>query len=129
MKKTVLVMAMAGIAMMFFVGCASIQTAQKFNGQKIDLNAAQEVAHINGDNWGIYCLWIPLFAGSTEKIGSVEFLGADNVKVGPVVDLVTAESKKMGATKTLDIQSSASSSYIPPVFFFKEVQVSGNAVK
>lgn len=120
---------MAGIAMVLLAGCASVQTAEKFNGQKIDLNGTQEVAHINGGNWGIYCLWIPLFAGSTEKVGSIEFLGNDNVKVGPVVDLVTAKSKEMKATKTLDLVSSTSSMYIFPVFFLKEVQVSGNAVK
>ena len=129
MKKTMMVMAMAGVAMMIFSGCASVQTAKNFNGQKIDLNSTQEVAHINGDNWGVYCLWIPLFAGSTEKVGSMDFLGNDNVKVAPVVEMVTAESKKLGAVKTLDLNSHATSSYIPPVFFLKEVQVSGNAVK
>ena len=133
MKKVMLSMVVAVVAMIILAGCASIQTAQKFNGEKIDLNNSQEVAHINGDNWGFYFLWIPLIAGSTDKIGTTEFLGDDTVKVEPVVDMVTKKSKEMGATKTLDLVSSAQSMMLPfpfPfLFYIKEVQVSGNAVK
>jgi len=132
MKKTMAVL-VAGIAMLSLVGCASIQTAQKFNSEKIDLNGAQEVAHINGSTWGFYLLWIPLITGSTDDVGSISFLGPDYVKVEPVVDMVTRKSKEMGATKTLDLVSSTGGMMLPfpfPfLFYINEVQVSGNAVK
>ncbi|MEM4248236.1 MAG: hypothetical protein QXH80_03130, partial [Candidatus Nanoarchaeia archaeon] len=127
------VMSAAVISMIILAGCASVQKATKFNGQKIDEDKSQEVAHINVDNWGLYFLWIPLAAGSTDSVGTTEWLGKDTVKVEPVVDVLTRESKNIGATKTLDIVSSTNSMMIPfpfPfLFYLKEVQVSGNAVK
>ena len=133
MKKTMMVTAMAVIAMVVLAGCASIQTAKNFNGQKIDVDKSQEVAHINADNWGFYFLWVPLIAGSTDNIGSAEFLGADTVKLDPVVVMLTKKSKTMGATRTVDLVSSVNSMMFPLpfpfLFYIKEVQVSGNAVR
>ncbi len=133
MKKTMMSMAVAALAMAILAGCASVQTATKFNSQKIDEAKSPELAHINVNNWGFYFLSTPLIAGSTDKVGEFEFFGNDTVKVEPVVDVLTKESKKLNATKTLDIVSSANSMMLPfpfPfLFYIKDVQVSGNAVK
>ncbi len=131
MKKFMCV-ALCAVSAIILVGCASIQTATKMNDQKIASTEAN-VAHINADNWGFYLLWIPLIAGSTDKVGTTEFLGGDTVKLEPVVDILTKKSKELGATKTLDLDSHISSMMLPfpfPfLFYIKEVQVSGNAVK
>jgi len=133
MRKSLATIVAAGLLAAIFSGCASVQVAHKFNGQKIDGKGSQPVAHINGSNWGFYFLSVPLIAGSTDKVGEVEFLGKDTVKVAPVVDIVTAKSAKMGATSTLDLQSNTSSFMLPIpfpfLFYINSVEVSGNAVK
>jgi len=133
MKKTLVTMTALAFLATLFVGCASVKTANRFNAQKIDVNGSQPVAHINSSNWGLYFLSTPLIAGSTKKVGEIEFMGEDSVQIGPVVDILTAKSKKMGATKTLDLSSDYSSFMIPfPIpflFYINSVEVSGNAVK
>lgn len=114
-----------------FTGCASVATGRDLNGQKLTLDQqAQDVAHVNVTNWGLYCLWIPLLSGSTDKPGDIAFM-QDTVNVNSMVDLATKESKKMGGKKLVDLNSSRSSIWIMPTFvlFLREVQVSGNSVK
>jgi len=60
----------------------------------------------------------------------------NTVTVENTVDMVTEKSSQMGAKKTTDLQSSYTSIWIPfvpiPPFFlywYKSVEVSGNAVK
>lgn len=129
MKKLGLaIMTVAAIAMMS--GCASIQTASKkdLNGEKLTTAGAEDVMHINGSNWGFYVLSVPIFTGSTEKPGDMLF-GTDTVKLANVVNMVTKKSKDLGATKTVDMNSGISSTWIFPVFFIRDVQVSANGVK
>jgi hypothetical protein len=127
-----MLVAIVGIAtIVALAGCASVQTAgpEDLNTQK--LTAAQgvnNVSHVSGLNWGLYLLWIPIFSGSTEKPGSMLF-NKDTVNVHSVVNMVTKKSLDLGATHTLDLQSDTNSMWIFPVFFLKEVEVSGNAVK
>ncbi len=133
MKRVLTALVAAAIAAIVLPGCAGIQVAKGFNGQKIDMQGSQQVAHVHGSNWGLYFLSTPLIAGSTDKVGTVEFMGKDTVKVGPVVDIVTKKSASLGASKTLDLQSNVSSFMLPfPIpflFYINSVQVSGNAVK
>ncbi len=120
-------LAIAGTAALS--GCASLETGTTLNGQQLsDMGA--NVAHVNGSNWGLYLLDIPLITGSTSNPGSIAF-GEDTVNVDAVVDMVTAKSAELGASKTADLQSSASSAWLVPTFvlFLREVQVSGNAVE
>jgi hypothetical protein len=130
-KLKTLICGLAATAMIS--GCATVDVAKQFNGQKIDVQNEKPIAHINADNWGFYFLSVPLFAGSIEKPGTMEFLGSDTVKVGPVVDLLTSKAKKCKATNTVDITSTSSSTMIPfPIpflFYIKDVQVSGNAIQ
>ncbi len=116
-------------------GCASVETAGKLslNGQKLTLsNQVQDVAHINGSNWGIYFLKWGLFSGSTEEIGSIAVL-QDTVRLDKTVAMVTAKSKAIGGQRTVDMQSRVSSFMLPlPIpflFYFRQVEVSANSVK
>lgn len=132
--KTVAKCAILGIAIAsaaVLTGCASVSTGRDLNGQKLTMsNDAQDVAHVNVNNWGLYCLWIPLFSGSTDKPGDIAFM-RDTVNVNSVVDLATKESRRMGAKRLVDLKSSNSSLWIFPTFvlFLRETQVSGNCVK
>ena len=130
MKKLMLFSFTIAVAVMI-TGCASIQTAgeKSLNGQKL-VTSGTNVAHINGSNWGLYLLSIPLLTGSTEKPGNMVF-GQDTVNVKSVVKMVTNKSKELGAQTTADMVSSASSIWIMPTFvlFIRQVQVSGNGVR
>jgi len=129
MKKGIVSVGLAA-AMAVVCGCSSVNLATQLHGQK--LTASDEpIAHINGSCSGLYFLPIvPLFTGSTGHPGLPAFF-SDDVTPKSVVDMVTAESKKQGATKTMDLESRTSSVWLFPTVFFwyKSVEVSGNAVK
>lgn len=132
MKKLMINVLAAGVAIALLSGCASVQTAKNLNGQKIDASGSP-VTHINAKNSGYYLLWIPLIAGQTEagSVGKIGF-GKNTVNVESMVDVVTRESKTLGGTKTLDLNSNVSSMPMLPIpflFNIKSVQVSGNSVK
>lgn len=122
-----------GLVMAVMVsGCASVSPATRLNGQMLT-PGDKPVAHVNASTWGIYWLPIvPLVTGSTDKPGEMSFF-KDTVTVESVVDMTTAKSKELGATKTTDLQSSTTSMLVFPVppflLWYKAVQVSGNAVK
>jgi len=128
MKKLML-LAAAVVTLALVQGCTSVQVADQLNGQKI-ATAGTNVAHIYGENWGIYCLSIPIVGGDTEKPGGTVW-GKDTVNVKAVTDMVTDKSKALGGTSTLDLKSNTSSFWIMPTFvcFYRSVEVSGNAVK
>ena len=117
---------------LFMTGCASLDVGDKFNEQRITEERYTPVAHINGDCWGIYFLpFIPLLTGDTATNGSKIAINQDTVNVGAVTEMVTRKSKALGATNTVDLSSRNESTWIIPFLFFwyKECQVSGNAVK
>jgi hypothetical protein len=128
MKKLML-LAAALVTLALVQGCASVQVADDLNGQKIAV-AGSNVAHIYGQNWGIYCLSLPIVGGSVENPG-VTVWGKDTVNVKAVTDMVTGKSKSLGATSALDLKSNTSGFWIMPTFvcFYRSVEVSGNAVK
>ena len=128
-KKTIMAMSLA-IAAAVAGGCAHVQVADDFGGQKISESSSKNVAHVYASNWGLYLLSIPLITGSVDKPGAVVF-GEDTVNPKSVVKMVTKKSDDLGANKTLDLDTKESSVWIFPlfVFFINEVQTSGNAVK
>ena len=131
MVKQVMMVLSAAAAALFLGACASMQTAEDVGNQKIsDSSSDKNVAHIYATNWGIYCFSAPVFTGSTEKPGDILF-GKDTVNTQSVVKMLAKKSSDMGATKTLNLDTKHNSVWILPAFvlFYREVQVSGNAVK
>lgn len=127
MIKNFILSAVAAVSLAFVAGCASTQVADDLNGQKLTLDPVKDVAHVYARSWGFYCLWIPLITGDTEKPGSTAWF-TDTVNVKSVTKMLTAKSKDLKATNTVDIKSNTSGLWIMPVFFINEVEVSGNAV-
>lgn len=114
-------------------GCASVDIATRLNGQQLTAQGDTPIAHLNANNWGIY--WfpiIPLITGNTRNPGMVSVF-EDNVTVKDVVDMTTARSMTLGATKLTDLQSSTTSVLVFPIppflLWYKAVQVSGNAIR
>jgi len=117
--------------MSLFVGCASVDVAKTFNDQQLTMPQSKAVAHLNGDCWGVYLLSIvPLVTGDTSAGGSTMVFGQDNCTVDAVTGMVTRKSKELGATHTVDLVSRRDSTWIAPLllFWYKDTQVSGNAV-
>jgi hypothetical protein len=108
-------------------GCASMSTGDRLNGQK--LNDDTPVAHLNAGNWGFYFLWFGVITGDASTPSGGIALLDDSVNVPDMVDMVTMGAKEKGASKVVDLTSTYSSFWIPPFFFIKSCEVSGNAVK
>lgn len=128
LKKLIALCLMASL--LVTIGCASVQTAQKLNDQKLTTGAEVSIGNVNAQNWGLYFLWVPFLTGDTDKIGSMAFM-KDTVNTESVVAVATKKAKEMGATKSVDLNTSASSMWIPFLFvgFIRSVEVSTNAVK
>lgn len=132
-KKMVLLL--SALMLTVLTGCSSVQTASpaSFNGLKLSAKG-ETVAHVSGFANGLYFLTIPLLTGSTEHVGLVSVF-SDTVNVTKVTGAVTKRSQELEANATIDLSSSSySTSFaIPPIpypiFSWKSVYVSGNAVK
>ena len=107
-------------ASMLLSSCSSLETSRAYHGMKVDQSPMVE--HINGTVWGIYLLpTIPLIIPYEEG----------QIDVDTCVNMVTKEAQKLGYTRVCDLQSHCTSTWIFPSFvlWYKEVQVSCNAVK
>ena len=71
----------------------------------------------------------PLITGDTSTTsGGIVFL-ADTCNVESIVDMATLKAKEMGAERLDNLVSDRTSVWIPPFFWYKAAQVSGNAIK
>ena len=126
MKKIMLFVSAVAVGLLF-AGCVSVEAVQgsDLNGEGI-ANTGTPVAHINAQNWGIYLFSIPLLTGATDTPGSIAVL-KDTVNVESMIPVVTARSRALKATKTLDLASQFSVSGF--IFYTRSINVSANAVR
>ena len=126
MKKIMLLLSIAAVGL-FMSACASVEVVKdpNLNGQAI-ANSGRTIAHLDAQNWGIYLFTIPLLTGSTENPGSIDVL-KDTVNVPSLMPVLTAKSKAIGASKTLNLASQYSESGL--IFYTRSINISGNAVK
>ena len=126
MKKIALFLSVAAVALLF-AGCASVEAVQNpnLNGQRVSLSGTP-VAHLNAQNWGIYLFTIPLLTGSTTSPGNIAVL-EDTVNVESMIPMVTAKSRELKASRTLDLASQYSVGGF--IFYTRSINVSANAVK
>jgi len=126
MKKIMFLLSAAAVGLLF-AGCVNVEAVQNedLSGEKISLEGTP-VAHINAQNWGIYLFSIPLLTGSTEAPGCIAVC-QDTVNAESMVPVVTAKSKELKATQTLDLASQYSVCGL--IFYGRSINVSANAVK
>ena len=126
MKKIMLLLSIAAVGL-FMSACASVEVVKdpNLNGQAI-ANSGRTIAHLDAQNWGIFLFTIPLLTGSTENPGSIDVL-KDTVNVPSLLPVLTAKSKALGASKTLNLASQYSESGL--IFYTRSINISGNAVK
>ncbi|MEI3038496.1 MAG: hypothetical protein V8T90_05430 [Victivallales bacterium] len=125
--KKIMLFASALAAGLLLSACASVEIVKDKNlsGQKI-ANSGTTLAHVDAQNWGIYLFTIPLLTGSTANPGSIDVL-KDTVTVGSLMPVLTAETKKLGATKVLNLASQYKVGGF--IFYTRQINISGNAVR
>ncbi len=123
----------AAIALtMVFSGCSTVRSTQTFNGMGTTVAPkVQTVAHINSQIYGAYLFnAFPIFSGSPNDTGkSAAF--RDTVTLDNAMYMLTKTAREGGANRVVDIESRYSSTWVPLglVFWVREIQVSGTAVK
>ena len=125
--KKIMLFASALAAGLLLSACASVEIVKDKNlsGQKI-ANSGTTLAHVDAQNWGIYLFTIPLLTGSTANPGSIDVL-KDTVTVGSLMPVLTADTKKLGATKFLNLASQYKVGGF--IFYTRQINISGNAVR
>ena len=111
--------------------CSSIEMATTFNNQKItEAQNAVCVEHLNAEIWGIYLFNLPLFSGSSKQPGRCAVF-TDTVHVDNAVAMLTRKAATDEATTITDLSSERTSTWLPIflVLWYREVQVSGNAIR
>lgn len=126
MKKIMFLLSVAAFGLLF-AGCASVEVVpnKNLNGEKISL-AGAPIAHLNAQNWGLYLFSIPLLTGAADAPGDVAVF-KDTVNVESMIPVITAKSKELNATQTLDLASQYSVCGL--IFYARSVNISANAVK
>jgi len=123
----------AAISCCLLCACSSVDPSNRFNGQQLTLPSLATVtpiAHVNASVWGFYFFKWPIMSGSTLKPGEVVFFEDTATRIGPITDMITYESGKLGANTLVDLQSKKDSIWIAPlfVFFVRQIEMSGNAL-
>ena len=138
-KKVVAVTTIIALMAIGF-GCASIARTDKFNGLDISAEGKDNVYHYNANCWGFYLLSIPLITGDPEDVSIMDkskiqinmVLMKDTVNLDSVAEMLSRNAKDDGATILEDVSSVRSNIlfWFPlPIFFFKSVTMTANAVK
>ena len=130
MKKMLAILAVSAVAAMM-TACSSIESATTLNNVKItEAPNAACVAHLNADIWGIYLFNLPLFSGSSKQPGRCAVF-TDTVRVDNAVAMLTKKAASEDAMTVTDLTSERTSCWIPIflVIWYKDVQVSGNAIR
>ncbi len=131
-KRIVMEVFLLGISFTLLTGCATTEVGENFNGQFIETKNNTPVAHIHADCYGYYLFnCIPLITGDPENPPYGFKIFKNTVKVKPVIKLLTKASKNLGATRITDIKTNIENTgaYSFWIFWYKDIQASGNAVK
>jgi hypothetical protein len=130
MKRALLLLVAIGAAFVI-TGCSSLETTRKFNGLGVAPARTQPIAHINSDIWGCFLLnSIPIFCGSVNSAGKMAAF-TDTATVDNAMLMATRRARGIGASKFIDINSKVESRWLwyTLIFWIREVQISGTAIK
>lgn len=131
MKKHLLFSVATLAAVCLLSGCSSLETSDKFNSLGVAADRTEPIAHINSSIWGLYLFdSIPIICGSANSSGkSATFM--DTVTLDNALLVATRRARGIGASKFIDIRSDIRSEWflLLPIFWIREVQVSGTAIK
>ena len=122
----------AACALTITAGCATVEVVgpEHLHDQQF-APGTKPVAHIYADNWGWYLFkYIPLVTGNLDDPGMPQLPNffTDNVRVDLLVDKVTEESQKLGASVVTDLRVRDRSEYeaFTLILWLNEFEVSAN---
>ena len=129
--RSLVIGAMAILAIAGLVSCSTIDMSTKTEGQKLADNSDKGIAHINARVTGIYLFYfIPLISGDPENVGSSSFF-KDTVKPDSSVGMLTRKASDLGVVRVSDLtlRESESGGFSLWIIWAKNTEASANAVK
>ena len=129
--KKMLLLPVAVLAMMVLAGCTSVNVAPKFNSLQKPGSQAIPAAHINVDIDGLYLFgFLPIWTGSAAEDGYAAIF-TKTVKLENAVSLLTRVARnEYNAREITDLNSSINSVFfLPPLFSYKSIELSGTAYR
>ena len=111
--------------------CSSFEMGTNTNGVKFTTGEAETLGHVNADIWGIYVFGLPVISGSSVEPGKCVVF-SDTVDTSNAISFLTRNTRrKLNASAITDVQSERTTGWLVPTlfFFYRDIQVSGNAVK
>ena len=111
--------------------CSSFEMATNTNGVKFTTGEAETLGHVNADIWGVYVFGLPVISGSSVEPGKCVVF-SDTVDTSNAISFLTRNTRrKLNASAITDVQSERTTGWLVPTlfFFYRDIQVSGNAVK
>ena len=131
MMKKLAVFAAGLVTAAVLAACSSFEIGATPNDVKIASGDTEAVAHVNADIWGIYVFGLPVISGSSVEPGKCVVF-SDTVDTSNAISFLTRNTRrKLNASGITDVQSERTTGWLVPTlfFFYRDIQVSGNAVK
>ena len=131
MMKKLAVFAAGLVTAAVLAACSSFEIGATPNDVKIASGDTEAVAHVNADIWGIYVFGLPVISGSSVEPGKCVVF-SDTVDTSNAISFLTRNTRrKLNASAITDVQSERTTGWLVPTlfFFYRDIQVSGNAVK
>ena len=131
MMKKLAVFAAGLVTAAVLAACSSFEIGATPNDVKIASGDTEAVAHVNADIWGIYVFGLPIISGSSVEPGKCVVF-SDTVDTSNAISFLTRNTRrKLNASAITDVQSERTTGWLVPTafFFYRDIQVSGNAVK
>ena len=131
MMKKLACLAACVISAVALSACSSFEIGSNTNEVKFTTGEAETLAHVNADIWGVYVFGLPVISGSSVEPGKCVVF-SDTVDTSNAISFLTRNTRrKLNASGITDVQSERTTGWLVPTlfFFYRDVQVSGNAVK
>ena len=131
MMKKLACLAACVISAVALSACSSFEIGSNTNEVKFTTGEAETLAHVNADIWGVYVFGLPVISGSSVEPGKCVVF-SDTVDTSNAISFLTRNTRrKLNASAITDVQSERTTGWLVPTlfFFYRDIQVSGNAVK
>ena len=131
MMKKLACLAACAVAAFALSACSSFEMATNTNNVKFTTGEAETLGHVNADIWGVYVFGLPVISGSSVEPGKCVVF-SDTVDTSNAISFLTRNTRrKLNASAITDVHSERTTGWLVPTafFFYRDVQVSGNAVK
>ena len=130
MMKKLACLAACVISAVALSACSSFEIGSNTNEVKFTTGEAETLGHVNADIWGVYVFGLPVISGSSVEPGKCVVF-SDTVDTSNAISFLTRNTRrKLNASGITDVQSERTTGWLVPTlfFFYRDIQVSGNAV-